>query len=612
MKRSKNNEPTIRTNNALLNVIAPIGMSFAKNTLSIGENIAKIYGVTRFPSKVKIGWLSSLTGLGDTIVTIGFEPCDNNDLLNTISKNIRTDVGLMDSSSDPREIIKAKHSVDDNKQLIEQVDHENETVGFVTLNIMALSDDETIFKKCCRIVEGKVVAKKCKVRALPNLQKDSFEAVSPCFPHNEKINSIIHRVMPLSTLMGGIPFAAAGFTDIKGYYFAKDHMGGLIMFNLWFRGGDRTNSSFVIVGKSGTGKSTPTKTQLIMNEFMLGTKFIIIDPESEYKVLCKFLGGDWINAAGGSKGMINPLQVRPSPRGEEYEEEELYIDDGMGLNDLAFHIKNIEIFFSLYIPSLSDIHMAIIKKELIALYKKFGITWTADIAKLTPVDFPIIKDLYDQINKNANEQNPEFKHYKELTSLLFDIAQGADAFLWNGHTTVESNNCFICFDTNALVGMGNNVKRAQYFLLLQYCWEKSSKNREERVMLVADEAHLMVDPQVPESIIYLHNYSKRIRKYEGALVVIFQSLVDVLDPSIKRYGQALLDNPCYKLLFGTDGQNLKETTALFNLTEAEQEFLSKKKRGDALFIVGSSRMKVHFDGAIPQYKLDCLGKAAGR
>ena len=42
----------------------------------------------------------------------------------------------------------------------------------------------------------------------------------------------------------------------------------------------------------------------------MGTKVIIIDPETECKELCYNLGGDWINCGGGEGGMINPLQVK--------------------------------------------------------------------------------------------------------------------------------------------------------------------------------------------------------------------------------------------------------------------------------------------------------------
>ena len=77
---------------------------------------------------------------------------------------------------------------------------------------------------------------------------------------------------------------------------------------------------------------------------MKGTKILVVDPESEYKDLCFRLHGDWINAVGGSNGMINPLQVRPSPRDDEGEKDKLYMDEGYGINDLALHMKNLEIF----------------------------------------------------------------------------------------------------------------------------------------------------------------------------------------------------------------------------------------------------------------------------
>ncbi len=63
---------------------------------------------------------------------------------------------------------------------------------------------------------------------------------------------------------------------------------------------------------------------------MKGTKILVVDPESEYKDLCHNLGGNWVNAVGGSAGWINPLQVRPSPC-EEGEAERLYPSMGAGM-----------------------------------------------------------------------------------------------------------------------------------------------------------------------------------------------------------------------------------------------------------------------------------------
>ena len=47
---------------------------------------------------------------------------------------------------------------------------------------------------------------------------------------------------------------------------------------------------------------------------------------------------------------------------------------------------------------------------------------------------------------------------------------------------------------------------------------------------------------------------------------------------------------CYKILMGCDGKNLQETKDLYNLTDAEQELLESKRRGHALFIIGSKRL----------------------
>ena len=62
-----------------------------------------------------------------------------------------------------------------------------------------------------------------------------------------------------------------------------------------------------------------------------------------------------------------------------------------------------------------------------------------------------------------------------------------------------------------------------------------------------------------------------------------------------------MDIPCIKLLMGTDGKNLAETRELYNLTEAEQDLLESKRRGHALFVIGSKRLHINFE--IPTYNL---------
>ncbi|WP_044482090.1 VirB4 family type IV secretion system protein [Paenibacillus antibioticophila] len=594
-------------NASLLNVITPMGLEFSRNGLVIGEQIAKLYGVIQYPPKADVGWLSTLTNLPATMVSIGFQPIDNSALISAISKSITQNRSLADSAKDPLTRQRAEKAASDGESIMLQIDQNGETVGLMNVLVMPFADDEQIFARTCRRVENTFSMMRCKIRTLAHLQKESFRHLSPTYPSQGTMESILNKIMPMSTFVGGFPFASSGFNDGTGYYLAKDASGGLVIVDLWKRGGDRTNSNIVVMGVAGVGKSTAVK-HIALSEYMKGTKVIFIDPESEYKELCLLLNGDWINAGGGSNGKINPLQIRPAPRDDENEEFPLYKDEGNGMSDMALHLKNLEIFFNLYIPDLSMMQKAVLKQCLIELYNQFHITWSTDITKLQNMDFPTFSDLHLLIH--GKEQTLGDDVYKELSLLLYDISHGGDSFLWNGHSTIHTNSRCICLDTHTLQNTSDNIKRTQYFNLLSWCWEQMSQDRNERVLLISDECYLMIDPNVPQSLVFLRNVEKRARKYEAALAIISHSVVDFLAPEIKMYGQALLDIPSIKILMGTDGKNLQETRDLYNLTDAEEELLASKKREHALLMIGSKRLHAHFE--IPEYKFAYMGTAGGR
>ena len=611
MREKKGKTDFVPVNEALLNVITPMGLEVKRNSLVIGENTGKVYGVVRYPQKVDVGWLSKITNIPSTIVSIGIKPVDNGALISAISKSIIQNRGAADSAKDPLARQRAEKAAEDGERIMLQIDQKGETVALMSLTIMPLAFDEKQFAKVSRRVESVVSIMKGKVRTLANLQREGLQNLSPTYPTSPVIENIVQRIIPMSTFVGGFPFASSGFNDGSGYYFAKDNNGGLVIVDSWKRGNDRTNSNMVVMGVAGVGKSTAVK-HIILSEYMKGTKIIIIDPESEYKDLCHNLDGDWINAGGGVNGKINPLQIRPAPRDSDEEPEEkggkLYADVE-GMSDMALHVKNLEIFFQLYLTSLSDMQKAVLKQSVIELYQRFGIDWDTDISAFGNEKFPTFSELYKLIDEKAKANDGD-SEYRNLALLFYDVANGSDSFLWNGYSTIETHTRCICLDTHSLQNTSENLKRTQYFNLLGWCWEQMSKDRSERVLLICDEAYLMIDPLVPQSLVFLRNVEKRARKYEAGLIIISHSVVDFLSPEIKMYGQALLDIPCIKLIMGCDGQNLKETKELYNLTEAEEELLESKRRGHALFIIGSKRLHVNFE--IPDYKFNYMGKAGGR
>lgn len=597
-------------NKSLLNIITPIGLEFKRNSLIIGENTGRVYGVIRYPQKVDYGWLAKITNIPGTIVGITFIPIDNGEFISGLSRSVIQHRSAAESAKDPLTRQRAEKAAQDGEKIMLQIDQLGETVGTMIISIMPMAREESTFSKICRKTESIIATSKCKTRIMANLQEQAFKSVSPYYTLDEAISEVLKRIIPMSSFVGGFPFSSSGYNDGTGYYFGRDNAGGLVVLDPWKRGNDRTNTNFTIMGVAGVGKSTVVK-HIALSEYMKGTKIIFIDPESEYKEITKALDGDWINAGGGSNGKINPLQIRPTPVDDD---DVFYRDEGHGMGDMAIYIKNLEIFFSLYLPSLNDKQKAILKNEIIELYHTFGITWDTEINKLGPDDFPILSDLHQQIkSKGESKENDNQllkNDYADLALLLQDIALGSDAFLWNGKSTISTDTRCICLDTHDLQNTSDNIKRTQYFNLLTWCWQQMSANRNEPVLLICDEAYLMIDPNVPQSLVFLRNVEKRSRKYEAGIAIVSHSVVDFLDPKIKMYGQALLDIPCFKILMGSDGKNLIETKELYNLTDAEEQLLSQKKRGNALVMIGSKRLHVNFE--IPEYKFKYMGKAGGR
>jgi len=494
--------------------------------------------------------------------------------------------------------------------MIKRINDDGETVGYVNIIFLIQATSEKKLEERVKKVNSIISSIDGSTRNLTFYQRKAYQSVSPYGIPVEELENIGSRNMPLSTLIGGFPNASSGINDGKGYKLGSSENGKPIIIDTWKRGGDRTNCNWFISGIPGIGKSATVKL-IQFFEYALGSKIIILDPDKEYVDTVKNLGGKVINCGGGKGGKINPLQVRPAPKldEEDDDEDDFYKDEGKGVSDLALHFQTLRTFFKLYKSSISELEMAKLEEILEETYKRFGIEWETDIKKLKPTQFPIFSDLYEDILKHY-ESNKDDKILQNLVAYLRSISIGADSFIFNGHTNIEFDTDIIDLDISNLLEGEENILRAQFHNINSWVWQQVSRDRDEMVLYFIDEGYLIVDPDNPQAIKFVKNFSKRIRKYNGGLIFITHAVVDVLDPAVKRYGQAIVDNACFKFIMGTDGKNLMETKELFNLTEAETTLLGSKQRGKGLLFAGSSRISARIE--ISEKFLKLMGTAGGK
>lgn len=571
---------TMPINQELLALITPQGIELKHNKVQLGEYQHKLQYVSAYPSAVNVGWLLNLKDIPNTTVSLVVTPIENvQEYVDGVSKGLTTDKNIFNTTSNEALRTQAEFKIKSAEKIIKDITVDN--IPYVNVSFVSntIGETDNNFNENCRTVRNKIAGMGLKARVPAFIQDKALRQSSPYDTYYDDITKISNKTMSLEALFLGLPFSGSGLVDVEGYYLGTDEDGRMIAFSPFFKGNDRTNSNIVIEGSSGSGKSFLAK-KIMLNEWLNGTKIFVIDPESEMRPMCKLLGGKWIDCSGGTGknvGRINPLQVNPLPEATAFEDDE----DGeytSSKSALGLHLDFLSTFFKLYYPEITSLQMSLLMEILEELYRTYGITYETDITNKDSKDFPIMEDLYNLLIGKVNTNKDHKKELEEIRAVVRELSIGHHGEIFNGYTSLDLDSSFVCLDVYSLQGASEKVKRCQYFNILRYCQDQAFRNREERCYVVCDEAYLLVDRKVPQTIEFLRNFCKRARKYECGLMVITQSLVDFLAPEVRMYGQAFLDNSTYKFFFGVDGKDLEEVVNLYNLNQEEKAILSQKDK----------------------------------
>jgi len=597
----------------------PDNIKFSMATTTIDTYKYRTFTITDYPIEVPNAWMYPIFELDQARVVVNFHPVEKYKAERLLDKS------LVEMEIKLNKAMKTSHRIESQTHY--------QTLRSLLVNLK--NNNENLFNATVHITAEE--GQKKEVRAI--LRQNGFKFTENFGRQIDAfVSSNISRVEALKMYDRGIhttsfaamfPFISSALQDPRGFYLGYNQYP--VFTNFFMRNSERVNSNMIIIGKSGSGKSFAAKT-LLANFASDNTRIFILDPENEYEILCKSLGGKIIDVGSSVNGIFNPFHIYANLQDDEaigaqsldndYDfilptdtnEQDDSVFEDTWVNDDAFnsHLQFLEQFFKVILPGMDPGAFETLNSTVVELYKNFKIDETTRVHNLSITAFPIFDDLLSLVNyKLITETEPYLiGNLQVVKTFIEKFAKGGrNANLWNGYTSIETDENFVCFNFMSLISNRNDlVASAQMLLVFKYLNAEIIKNREfnrkyfatkeleeekRRIVIAVDEAHVFINPKYPIALDFMAQMAKRIRKYHGMQIILTQNIKDFVGtPEIAQQSTAVINASQYSMIFSLAANDMTDLIALYRnaggINAEEQDSILTAPRGRAFLITGST------------------------
>ena len=587
--------------------IAPKGLQFNPSDFFISDKYATLLTVVSYPKFISPGYLSTLTTMAGIKIVIKHIPVP----FSTISKMLNKQIAELKANyqNEKYRTIQERIRVDYEslEYFVSMLASSQSRIFDFQMHIMITANTKEELEMKKTNVKNYLDAMELRAVSLRFEQEKVLKSILPIFPKQD-IEDRIGTPIPSITMAAMYPFI---FDSIKdpglSTLLGVDFSGGVILFNQFLykikKENNRNNANMILLGTSGSGKSTAAKL-LLRGHIRNGCQIVAIDPEDEIGEMARTYGGDTIDLGkGGEYGMINPLQI-------VIDADEDEIKQGLGYTVLTRTLQFLKAFMKYYDPSIEEDVLTLFTEVVQATYKRFGIDFDKDFYNYGPNDYPTVSDVYETI-KAILMSMPEHTHERDIMERLeLKIRPFTNElkYYFNGHTTIQHDSDFIVFNIKELMNTESNIKNALFFNILKYAWGLCLDKDVDTVFMI-DEAHVLLGDHNALGADFLAQVQRRARKYNTGSIIITQQPSDFAAPEVLMQGKAIFDNASYYLVMGLKKQAVEDLSKLIDLNDNEAESIKQYSQGEALFVCGNRRMRMSV--VVTPEELSSFGSGGG-
>ena len=593
---------------SFVDMIAPSVIKFFPDYFICGNTYRSVWALREYPTTTEeqaiLKHLGEKDGITLKIYTRHVTAAEERKIISNAANKNRM---KQTSTNDLQETVVAEGNLQDVTNLVTTMHRNREPLIHTAVYIELIAHESDGLKELQTEVLTELIRSKLNVDKLMLRQQQGFVSVMPS-GHNA-FGDQFERVLPASSVANLYPFNYSGKTDANGFYLGRDKFGSNIIVDFNKRAEDKTNANILILGNSGQGKSYLTKL-IITNLLESGMNIICLDAEHEYVDMANNLGGCFVDLMSGEY-LINPLEPKLWSESDDDAEIDAKTPEAFKKKTkLSQHISFLRDFFGSY-KEFTDAQIDTLEIMLEALYRKWGISDSTDLAERKPTDYPIMSDLYafieEQYKTFDKSDRPVYteKLLQEILLGIHSMCIGAESKFFNGHTNIKTDR-FVVFGVKELLQASKNIKNALLFNTLSYMTNALLTNGNTAGII--DELYLFLSNLV--AVEYIRNASKRVRKKDSSIILSSQNLEDFAIPGIAEYTKPLFSIPTHSFLFNAGNIDAKFYMDTLQLDESEYNLIRYPQRGVCLYKCGNERYNLMVTA--PAYKEVLFGTAGGR
>lgn len=564
--------------------IAPSGFSFksgpelnATRYFRVGDRVGAVSYLQVFASDMEDRIIADMLNLGSNLwISIHSKAMSRKEALDYAKGNV-TDIQAM-IITNQKQAVRGGYDMDmlppeletyrdAGDKLYRDIQRKNEQMYHTTITVVQTAATRKELEENIFELNGILSAYQCRLERLDNRQEQGYMSALPLGNNTVEIQ----RTFTTTDMAIFIPFTTKELYTNKGQYYGMNSLSNNVIVE---NRKNLVNPNGLIFGMPGFGKTFFVKREILDMFLRTSDDRLTIDPEGEYGMLYKLLGGQVIKIALNSQVHINPMEINLSAQNEmdkDYDPIAAKCNFVVSMCELILGNNAV----------LSKRETAVIDTACKKIYHRFA-------KDPVPEKMPVMEDLYNELRSMQGEM---MQIGLDLSIALSRYVSGSLSY-FNHRSNVDINARLVCFD---LKDMDANQRDLTMLIIQDAIWNRVTQNRSKGkwTWVDIDEFHLLL--RSPITAAYSVEIWKRFRKWGGIPSGITQNIKDLFrSPEI----QNILDTTNFIAMLNQAGDDARLLAQHLDLSEEEENYIKSGEPGKGLLWI--EQAKVPFEDEFPQ------------